>query len=191
MEGKAIIVSAPSGAGKTTIVKHLLKCNLQLEFSISACSRAKRTGEIDGIDYYFLELEEFKKRIDLGEFIEWEEVYPGMFYGTLKSEINRIWNLNRHVIFDVDVKGAINLKNIFGKSSLSIFVSPPAFESLRERLIARGTETDITLETRIERARQEMNFASKFDVTIINNTLANALQEAEFVVQKFILGKKK
>jgi guanylate kinase len=189
MEGKAIIVSAPSGAGKTTIVKHLLNCKLPLEFSISACSRAKRPGEVDGKDYYFLGLEEFKRKINLNEFIEWEEVYSGMYYGTLKSEINRIWILNRHVIFDVDVKGGVNLKKKFGKSALSIFVSPPTFESLKDRLIARGTETTITLEKRIEKARLEMNYATQFDVTIINDVLDSALKETELQVRNFIFDK--
>ena len=186
MEGKAIIVSAPSGAGKTTIVRHLLTCRLPLEFSISACSRPIRPGEVDGKDYYFLGMEEFKRRIGLNEFIEWEEVYEGMLYGTLKSEISRIWNLNKHVIFDVDVKGGINLKKKFGNSSLSIFICPPAFESLRERLIGRGTETPSTLEKRLERARLEINYASQFDVTIINDNLADALEEAERKVKRFI-----
>lgn len=190
MKGKAIIVSAPSGAGKTTIVRHLLNCNLPLDFSISACSRAIRPGEIDRKDYYFLGLPEFKRRVDLNEFIEWEEVYEGMFYGTLKSEIDRIWNLNRHVIFDVDVKGGVNLKRKFGTSALSIFIQPPTFESLKERLLARGTETIGTLEKRLERARMEMKYASQFDVTIINDILANALEEAEREVKRFIFNNK-
>jgi guanylate kinase len=189
MEGKAIIVSAPSGAGKTTIVKHLLQCNLPLEFSISACSRARRPGEVDGKDYYFLGSEEFKRRISQDEFLEWEEVYTGMYYGTLKSEIARIWDLNRHVIFDVDVKGGMNLKKKFGNSALSIFISPPAFESLRERLISRGTETTATLEKRIERARLEMEYSSGFDVIIINNVLAKALEKTEKQVRNFIYNK--
>ena len=186
MQGKAIIVSAPSGAGKTTIVKHLLHCGLPLEFSISACSRDMRPGEIDGKDYYFLGPEEFKKRIALGEFIEWEEVYNDMFYGTLKSEISRIWALEKHVIFDVDVKGGVNLKKQFGNSALSIFISPPEFESLRKRLIGRGTESAASLEKRLERAKLEMDFASQFDVTIINDVLSYALEESENLVRQFI-----
>ena len=186
MEGKAIIVSAPSGAGKTTIVKHLLRCGLPLEFSISACSRDMRPGEVDGKDYYFLGPDEFKKRIARDEFLEWEEVYTDMYYGTLKSEISRIWALDKHVIFDVDVKGGVNLKKQFGKSALSIYISPPTFESLRERLIARGTESKASLEKRLERAKLEMGFASQFDITIINNVLANALEESEKQVRQFI-----
>jgi guanylate kinase len=186
LEGKAIIVSAPSGAGKTTIVKHLLSCNLSLEFSISACSRAMRPGEVEGKDYYFLGTEEFNKKIISDEFVEWEEVYSGMFYGTLKSEINRIWNLGKHVIFDVDVKGGVNLKKKFENSALSVFISPPTFETLRDRLIARGTESNLTLEKRIERARLEMDYASEFDVIIINDILSNTLKEAEQIVRDFI-----
>ena len=186
MEGKAIIVSAPSGAGKTTIVKYLLQCNLPLEFSISACSRDMRPGEINGKDYYFLGPEEFKKRIARDEFIEWEEVYTDMFYGTLKSEISRIWNLNKHVIFDVDVKGGVNLKKQFGTSALSIFIGPPTFGSLRDRLIGRGTESPASLEKRLERARLEMEYSSQFDLVIINGVLADALKEAENEVRKFI-----
>jgi guanylate kinase len=186
MEGKAVIVSAPSGAGKTTIVKHLLHCGLPLEFSVSACSRDMRPGEVEGKDYYFLGLDEFKKRIACDEFIEWEEVYNDMFYGTLKSEISRIWALDKHVIFDVDVKGGVNLKKQFGKSALSIFISPPTFESLRERLIARDTESAASLEKRLERAKLEIGYASQFDITITNDVLSYALEESEKLVRQFI-----
>jgi len=186
MEGKAIIVSAPSGAGKTTIVKHLLNCGLPLEFSISACSRSMRPGEIDGKDYYFLGPEEFKKRIAHDEFIEWEEVYQDMYYGTLKSEISRIWEIKKHVIFDVDVKGGVNLKKKFGQSALSIFIGPPSYDSLRDRLIARGTESPASLEKRLERAKLEMTYSNKFDITIINNVLSKALEESEMLVRQFI-----
>jgi len=174
MEGKAIIVSAPSGAGKTTIVKHLLNCGLPLEFSISACSRSMRPGEIDGKDYYFLGPEEFKKRIAHDE------------YGTLKSEISRIWEIKKHVIFDVDVKGGVNLKKKFGQSALSIFIGPPSYDSLRDRLIARGTESPASLEKRLERAKLEMTYSNKFDITIINNVLSKALEESEMLVRQFI-----
>lgn len=186
MDGKAIIVSAPSGAGKTTIVKHLLACGLPLEFSVSACSRAKRTGEVDGKDYYFLGLEDFMKRIENKEFVEWEEVYQGMYYGTLRSEIDRIWAMHRHVIFDVDVKGGVNLKKAFGSKALSIFVRPPSYESLRTRLLGRGTENQATLEKRLERARLEIEYEGRFDKVIVNDTLAKALREAETLVSSFL-----
>ena len=186
MEGKAIIVSAPSGAGKTTIVKHLLGSGLPLEFSVSACSRAMRPGEVHGRDYYFLGTEEFRRRIAQDEFVEWEEVYPGMYYGTLRSEIQRIWDLQRHVIFDVDVKGGVNLKKVFGVKALSIFVSPPSYESLRGRLVGRGTENPASLEKRLERARMEMGYAARFDCVIVNDRLEPALAEAESLVKQFL-----
>jgi guanylate kinase len=191
MEGKAIIVSAPSGAGKTTIVKHLLQCGLPLEFSISACSRDRRTGEVDGKDYYFLGPDEFKKRIERDEFIEWEEVYKDMFYGTLKSEITRIWKNNKIVIFDVDVKGGVNLKKQFGASALSIFIGPPSYESLRDRLIGRGTESPASLEKRLERAKLEMKYSNQFDKIVINNVLSDALAESEKIVRQFIFSDNK
>ena len=165
MAGKAIIFSAPSGSGKTTIVKHLLKKNPDLGFSISASTRDKRgRTESHGKDYYFLSPEEFKRKIDADEFIEWEEVYEGNFYGTLKSEIERIWKIGKNVIFDVDVKGGLNLKKYFGNRALAIFVKVPSLEVLKERLSDRGTESAESLSRRLFKAKFEMSFQDQFDV---------------------------
>lgn len=185
-EGKVVIVSAPSGAGKTTIVKHLMECGFPLGFSVSACSRNRRPGEVDGRDYYFLSPVEFQDKIRNNEFLEWEEVYQGMFYGTLKSEIDRIWATGRHVIFDVDVKGGVNLKKYFGAKALSVFISPPSYESLRERLKNRGTEDADSLEKRLARAKMEMEYHDKFDRVIVNDTLEKALKEAKEAVKSFL-----
>jgi len=179
---KVIIVSAPSGAGKTTLVKHLLESFPQLEFSISATSRKPRQNEKDGIDYYFISVDEFKKKINNNEFIEWEEVYPNCYYGTLKSEIHRIWEKNKVVLFDVDVKGGINLKKIFKNNAISIFIAPPDLKTLEKRLINRGTETNESIKTRLEKASYEMNFKDKFDYIIINDNLDTAKQEIYSIV---------
>ena len=186
MNGKLIIFSAPSGAGKTTIVKHLLNCGLPLEFSISACSRKPRSGEVDAKDYYFLSAEEFKTKIEHKEFIEWEEVYPGNFYGTLKSELTRIWENGHHVLFDIDVKGGINLKKLFGKTALSIFVMPPSIEELERRLISRSTDDPETIQKRVDKATYELKFSSQFDTIIINDHLVDAQNEAFKLVSDFI-----
>src|SRR6187549_587747 len=165
MPGKALIFSAPSGSGKTTIVKHLLQANPDLGFSISASTRDKRgRTEENGKDYYFLTPEQFKQKIDADEFIEWEEVYEGNFYGTMKSEIERIWNAGKNVIFDVDVKGGLNLKKYFGDKALAIFVKVPSIEILTARLHDRGTETPESLSRRLFKANFEMSFQNKFDV---------------------------
>lgn len=156
--GKCIIVSAPSGAGKTTIVRHLLGRDLGLDFSISATSRPKREYERDGRDYFFLTADEFRQRIAEDAFVEWEEVYPGRFYGTLRSEIERIWQAGRHPIFDVDVVGGIRLKELFGNKALSLFVSPPTIQALEQRLMLRGTETPETLRVRVDKASHELSF---------------------------------
>jgi guanylate kinase len=186
MAGKALIFSAPSGSGKTTIVKHLLKNNPDLGFSISASTRDKRgRTEEHGKDYYFLAPEEFKKKIDGNEFIEWEEVYAGNFYGTLKEEIERIWREGRNVIFDVDVKGGINLKKYFGDKALAVFVKVPSIEVLKERLQERGTETEESLSRRIFKAKFEMTFQDKFDVVLINEALNKSLQEAQRLYDSF------
>jgi guanylate kinase len=186
MAGKALIFSAPSGSGKTTIVKHLLKNNPDLGFSISASTRDKRgRTEEHGKDYYFLTPEEFKKKIDGNEFIEWEEVYAGNFYGTLKEEIERIWHEGRNVIFDVDVKGGINLKKYFGDKALAVFVKVPSIEVLKERLQERGTETEESLSRRIFKAKFEMTFQDKFDVVLINEALNKSLQEAQRLYDSF------
>ncbi len=185
--GKAVIFSAPSGSGKTTIVRHLLKVIPGLEFSISACTRDKRgRTEQDGKDYYFLSVDEFKRKIDNGEFIEWEEVYPGNYYGTLKSEIARIWQAGKAVIFDVDVKGGVNLKNYFKEKALAVFVKVPSLEVLTERLRSRGTEDEESLSERLYKAQFELQFEDRFDVTIVNDDLQRALQEAEKLVREFL-----
>lgn len=185
--GKAIIFSAPSGSGKTTIVRHLLETNPKLGFSISACTRDKRgRNEQNGKDYYFLTPEEFKLKIDAEEFIEWEEVYAGNFYGTLKSEIQRIWDSGRHVIFDVDVKGGLQLKEYFGDAALAVFVKVPSIEILKERLTARKTESDDSLSQRIFKAKFEMSFENKFDVSLVNEELNDSLKKAEKLVDQFI-----
>ncbi|GAA0188552.1 guanylate kinase [Fulvivirga kasyanovii] len=185
--GKAIIFSAPSGSGKTTIVKHLLATNPKLGFSISACTRDKRgRNEENGKDYYFLTPEDFKRKIDNDEFIEWEEVYAGNFYGTLKSEVERIWQEGRHVIFDVDVKGGLHLKEYFGDKALAVFVKVPSIDELKERLMDRQTETENSLSQRIFKAKFEMTFEDKFDVTLVNEDLEESLRKAEELVNNFI-----
>jgi guanylate kinase len=186
MEGKAIIFSAPSGSGKTTIVKHLLEQNPDLGFSISASTRDKRgRTEAHGKDYYFLTPEEFKKKIDNNDFIEWEEVYEGNFYGTLKSEIERIWKQGKNVIFDVDVKGGLNLKKYFGKKALAIFVKVPSIGALQERLHDRGTETPESLSRRLFKANFEMSFQDQFDKVLVNENLSRSLQEAQVLYDAF------
>lgn len=186
MQGKAIIVSAPSGAGKTTIVRHLLQSVPQLEFSISACSRAKREEETDGKDYYFISAETFRTKISDDAFVEWQEVYPGSFYGTLKSEMDRIWALGRAPIFDVDVVGGVNLKKYFGDSGLAIFIHPPSIEELEHRLRKRGTESEEALRKRIGKAEYELTFAPHFDTIIINDNLEVKCREIAELVKRFL-----
>lgn len=186
MKGKLIIFSAPSGSGKTTIVKHLLAQNFNLEFSISATSRPIRGNEVNGKDYYYLSADEFRKKIDANEFLEWEEVYPDRFYGTLKSEVERIRDKGGNVIFDVDVVGGLNIKNNYGNEALSVFVQPPSIEELEKRLNARSTDTNEVIKTRIEKASFELTFASKFDVILINDVLAEALIKAEEIINNFL-----
>lgn len=186
MAGKALIFSAPSGSGKTTIVKHLLKTNSDLGFSISASTRDKRgRTESHGKDYYFLSPEDFKKKIDNDDFIEWEEVYEGNFYGTLKSEIDRIWNAGKNVIFDVDVKGGLNLKKYFADKALAVFVKVPSLDILKERLSDRGTESEESLSRRLFKAKFETSFQDKFDVVLINENLKNSLIEAQRLYDQF------
>lgn len=186
MKGKLVIISAPSGAGKTTIVRHLLDSGLNLEFSVSATTRPLRGQEINGKDYLFLSVDEFKKRVERNEFIEWEEVYKDHFYGTLRSEIDRIWANGNHVLFDVDVKGGIKLKNIFGTDSIALFIMPPSVDELEIRLNTRGTEDPNKIKTRIEKARDEMKFSNQFDDIIINNQLDKAIEEVTAVVISFL-----
>lgn len=186
-KGKAIIFSAPSGSGKTTIVKHILSQFSNIEFSISASTRDRRgRSETNGKDYHFLSPEEFKTKIDNEEFIEWEEVYEGNFYGTLKSEIERIWNKGHHVIFDVDVKGGISLKEYFGDDAISIFVKVKDESVLAERLKDRGTEDQASLSRRLYKAKFEMSFENKFDVTLVNDELEESFKNAEKLISDFL-----
>ncbi len=184
--GKAIIFSAPSGSGKTTIVKYLVEHNLDLEFSISASTRDRRgRQEIEGKDYYFLSPESFKQKIVNGDFIEWEEVYAGNFYGTLKSEIDRIWSQGKNVIFDVDVKGGLNLKQYFGPKALSIFVKAPSMEILERRLRLRGTESEDSISRRMYKAAFEMTFQDQFDIVLLNEDLEDSCQQAQKIYEEF------
>lgn len=187
--GKVLIFSAPSGSGKTTIVKHLLKHFPELEFSISATSRAPRGEEKDGVDYYFMDAAEFMARVEQGEFVEWEEVYKGTCYGTLRAEIDRIWDRGHVVVFDVDVVGALNIKKLFGDQALSVFIMPPSVEALRARLEGRGTDTPEAIERRLAKAEQEIEYAPKFDRVIINDNLETAYEEAVQVVGAFLAAK--
>ncbi len=186
MEGKLFIFSAPSGSGKTTIVRTLLEKDLDIEFSISATSRPKRENETDGKDYYFLSADDFKEKIDKDEFVEWEEVYENRFYGTLKSELERIWNQGKHVIFDVDVVGGLSIKKKYPDKALSIFIMPPSIEELEKRLILRSTDSIEDIETRINKAKEELNYAERFDIIIINDELENAIHESETAIKKFV-----
>lgn len=187
MNNKVIIFSAPSGAGKSTIVNHLLKLFPQLEFSISATSRAPRGKETHGVEYYFFSADEFRRMIAEDRFVEYEEVYAGSFYGTLRSEVERIWAKGNTIIFDIDVQGGVNLKRIFGDQALSILIQAPSIEELRSRLVGRGTDSPEAIEKRISKAASEMEFAAgKFDHTLINDELEAALEEAERVVGCFL-----
>ena len=186
-KGKAIIISAPSGAGKTTLVKRLLETGLPIEFSISACSRKPRENEINGKDYYFLTIDEFKTQIQNSSFIEWEEVYENNFYGTLKKEIDDIWKMEKHVIFDVDVKGGISLKKYFGKNAISIFINPPSLKTLIERLVKRNTENVASISSRIEKSKKEMKYINEFDCVVENDDLSDATKNIIRVVEEFII----
>ena len=186
MENKVIIFSAPSGSGKSTIVNYILGRHPELEFSVSATSRAPRGSEQDGKEYYFFSEEEFRKMIVEGRFIEYEEVYPGSFYGTLKSEVERIWAKGHVIIFDIDVKGGVNLKHIFGDKALSVFIRTSSAEELRRRLVKRGTDSAEAIEKRVAKAAEEMTYAEKFDYELINDDLETAYAEAEKIVEDFI-----
>jgi len=180
---KSIIFSAPSGSGKTTIVKHILQTFPNIKFSVSATTRPIRPGEADGKDYHFISVEDFKSKIEKGEFIEYEEVYPGLFYGTLKSEVQKIWNDGGIVIYDMDVVGGVNLKRQFGEESLSFFVKVPSIEELEERLRSRGTETEEKIQMRISKAKQEMEFENQFDIILVNRDLENTLKITEEIIK--------
>lgn len=185
-QGKIIVFTAPSGAGKTTIVRHLLKKMPQLAFSVSATTRSARDYEKDGLHYHFLSVEEFNQKIDNQEFIEYEEVYKGTCYGTLKSELKRLWNQQKHVVFDIDVKGAQSIKEQYGETALTIFVLPPSIEELANRLKQRSTDDDASLQQRIAKYEQEMKYADAFDAVILNDDLDIALIEAEDIVSDFL-----
>ena len=185
-QGKAVIISAPSGAGKTTLVNKLLEAKLPLLFSISACSRAPREGEEDKKDYYFFSIEEFKEKIKAQDFIEWEEVYQGNFYGTLKKEIERIWKEKKHVVFDVDVIGGISLKEYFKENSISIFIKPPSIEVLSKRLKKRNTEDRKSIKNRLEKSFEEMKSIDKFDKIIVNDELNISTKNIIETVEKFL-----
>jgi guanylate kinase len=186
MQGKLVILSAPSGSGKTTIVRHLLSLDLGLEFSISATSRKPRSNEKNGADYYFIDPDLFLEKVKEGAFLEWEEVYENQFYGTLRSEVERIRDAGKNVIFDIDVVGGLNLKKEYGDEAFAIFIRPPSIAVMEQRLRARGTDSESQLLKRLSKAEQEINFADKFDCVIINDNLSDSLAEAEECVKDFL-----
>jgi guanylate kinase len=183
---KLIIITAPSGAGKTSITKHLINKYPQLAFSVSATTRAQRKYEENGMDYYFISVEDFKQKIQHNEFVEWEMVYQGKYYGTLKTELHRIWNNDRIPVLDIDVKGAIHVRQKLVFNSLSIFIEPPSIQVLKDRLESRGTETPETLKDRINKASYEISFKHNFDNVIVNDDLDKACRETETIVQQFL-----
>jgi len=186
MKGKLVIISAPSGAGKTTIVKHLLNSSLNLSFSVSATTRQLRGNEIDGVDYFFMTVSEFRERIENNEFVEWEEVYKDLYYGTLESELERIWTTGNHALFDVDAMGGINLKKRYGNDSCAIFIMPPSVEELKNRLTKRATESAEKIRIRVEKAKEEINLAYHFDEIILNDNLEIAKKEALRIVSSYL-----
>ena len=187
MDNKVVIFSAPSGAGKSTIVNHLLGLHPELEFSISATSRAPRGQEQHGVEYYFYTADEFRQMISEDKFVEYEEVYPGSFYGTLRSEVERIWAKGNAIVFDIDVQGGVNLKRIFGEQAFSVFIQAPSVETLRQRLVGRGTDSEEAIEKRVAKAASEMEFAAgKFDYVLVNDDLQTALTEAEGIIADFM-----
>jgi len=187
-QGKLIVFSAPSGSGKTTIVKHLTKQkDLNLGFSVSATSRTKRSNEVDGKDYHFISVNDFKKHINQNDFVEYEEVYTDSFYGTLKSEIELIWKENKNVIFDIDVVGGLNIKNKFPKQTLAVFVKPPSIKVMEQRLRGRQTDTEEKIKERLAKAQKELQYAKDFDVILINDDLLETQQKAYKLVKDFIV----
>lgn len=188
-KGLVVIFSAPSGAGKSTIVHHLLEKFPQIEFSVSATSRAPRGAEVDGKDYYFFTADQFEQKIANNEFVEYEEVYAGTYYGTLRSEIQRLWDKGAVIAFDVDVKGGVNIKRLFGENALSVFVMPPSIKVLEERLRSRGTDSPESIAKRLAKAEEEIEYSSKFDKVLINDDLRRAFEEAERIVGEFISSK--
>jgi guanylate kinase len=186
MSGKLIIFSAPSGAGKSTLVQYLLGCGFDMEFSISATSRAPRGAEKHGVDYYYLTPEEFRQKVDNQEFLEYEEVYQNCYYGTLRSEVERITAQGKNIVFDVDVVGGLNIKKEFGDQALALFIAPPSIDELHKRLVSRGTDSAEMIEKRIGKAEFEMSFASKFDIVVVNDNLELAKAEAERSIREFL-----
>ncbi|MDD6252578.1 MAG: guanylate kinase [Candidatus Cryptobacteroides sp.] len=186
MNNKVIIFSAPSGSGKSTIVNHILSRHPEMEFSVSATSRQPRGSERDGVEYHFFTADEFRHLIAEDKFVEYEEVYPGSFYGTLKSEVQKIWDRGNVIIFDVDVKGGVNLKKYFGDKALSVFIQAPSVEELRRRLTARGTDSEEAIEKRVSKASEEMTYADKFDYVLVNDDLDTAFREADSLVDSFL-----
>lgn len=186
LQGKIIIITAPSGAGKTSITRHLLATFPQLSFSISAATRQPRSNEVDGRDYYFIPLTEFREKIKNNDFVEWEMVYEGKYYGTLKSELQRLWDNDRCPLLDIDVKGAIHVQQQYPDSSLSLFIEPPSVDELRRRLQSRGTETEETLNDRVNKASYELSFKHHFDEIIVNDNLEKACAEAEAIIKAFL-----
>jgi len=185
-DGKILVFTAPSGAGKTTIVRHLLDKFDNLAFSVSATTRPIRDGEVEGIHYHFMTQQEFQAAVEEDQFVEYEEVYAGSYYGTLKSELERLWAMNKHVLFDIDVQGAQRIKEEFGDRALTVFVNPPSIQVLEERLRKRGTEDPRALEKRLAKVRNELEYCDKFDYTLLNDQLEVALIEAEKLVDNFI-----
>lgn len=187
MINKLLIFTAPSGAGKTTLVRHLLDSySDRLAFSISATTRSARSGEVDGEDYHFLSAEDFKKRINEEDFLEWEEVYMNQYYGTLRSEVERLWQLGKCVVFDIDVKGALNIKKIYPEETLTVFVKPPSFRALVDRLEARRTEDEQSFRKRIAKAKGELLYADSFDEVLVNDILEDTFKHAEVLVETFL-----
>lgn len=189
MDPKMIIISAPSGAGKTTLVKHLLSERTDIEFSVSACSRPKREDEQHGVDYYFLTADTFREKIKNNEFIEWEEVYPGSFYGTLRTEVERIWSKGHHVIFDVDVVGGLNIKKQYAEKALAVFIMPPSVAVLEQRIRKRQSDSEEQIRKRVEKAEWEMTFATGFDTIVVNNEISIAKVELLNLVNNFMRSK--
>ncbi len=185
-KGKIIIISAPSGCGKSTIINALLKRGeIDMQFSVSATNRPPRDGEVHGVNYYFLTDDDFKKAISQGDFVEYEEVYPGRYYGTLKSEIARIVDGGHNVVLDIDVKGGVNVKRMYGDEAVSVFIQPPSVEALRSRLVGRGTETEDAIEQRVARAEFEIGYAPQFDHTVVNDDLTEAIENVSKILKEF------